>query len=314
MIKNYIYLFIKGLGIGAANVIPGVSGGTIALITGIFEKLIHSLKSFDLKAIKLLFSGKFKAFSDYTNLDFLIAVFAGVFVSILTFARLLEFLFQEYPVYVWSYFFGLILASVYYVGKTIGKLSTPVIISFLLGTGIALAISFLSPATENRSLFYLVLCGVVAVCSMILPGLSGSFVLILMGNYELVFIEAVNKMELAVLLPVVAGAAFGLLAFSHVLSWVYNRFRGQTVSLLTGFILGSLSMLWPWKKEVFKLDDMGGLLTKPDGTAIIQGYEKYLPSTWSHEVAVAVIFIMLGVVTIVLMERLLSHRKTEKEA
>ena len=313
MIKNYLYLFIKGLGIGAANVIPGVSGGTIALITGIFEKLIHSLKSFDLKAFKLLFSGKFKAFSDYTNLDFLVAVFAGVFVSILTFARLLEFLFQEYPVFVWSYFFGLILASVYYVGKTIGKLNTPVIISFLFGTVIALAISFLSPATENRSLFYLILCGVVAVCSMILPGLSGSFVLILMGNYELVFIEAVNQMELAVLLPVVGGAVFGLLAFSHVLSWVYNRFRGQTVSLLTGFILGSLGMLWPWKEAIPRLNDMGGILTKPEGTAIIQGYEKYFPAAWSHEVAVAILFIVLGVVTIVLMEGLVSHRKTEKE-
>jgi len=314
MIKNYANLFLKGLGMGAANVIPGVSGGTIALITGIFEKLIYSLKSFDLKAFKMLFTGRFKEFSKYTNLDFLVVVFAGAFISILTFARLLEYLFLTCPVYVWSYFFGLILASVYFVGKTIHKVNIPVVISFILGTGIALVISFLSPATENRSLFYLLLCGIVAVSSMILPGLSGSFVLILMGNYELVFIEAVNKMELSILIPVVAGAIIGLLAFSHILSWVYHRFREQTVSLLTGFILGSLEMLWPWKKEIPRLDATGSILTKADGSILIQGYEKFLPPAWNHEVFMAVIFFIFGLATIILIEWFSSFNKLKQEA
>ena len=143
------------MGIGAANVIPGVSGGTIALVTGVFEKLIHSLKSIDIQALRLLLSGRWKAFSSHINLDFLVAVFAGIFASILTFARILEFLFRDYPVYVWAYFFGLILASVYFVGKTISKVNLPVIVSFIIGTGIALAISFLSqpPATRVCSTY-----------------------------------------------------------------------------------------------------------------------------------------------------------------
>jgi len=148
---------------------------------------------------------------------------------------------------------------------------------------------------------------------MILPGLSGSFVLILMGNYTLVFIEAVNKMELRILLPVVAGAAFGLLAFSHLLAWVYNRYRQQTVSLLTGFILGSLGMLWPWKNEILKVDNLGAVITKSDGTSIIQGYERYIPPTWNHQVSMAILFAAIGILTMVLVEVLGSLRNTKNE-
>ena len=190
--KKYISLFFKGMGMGAANVIPGVSGGTIALITGIFEKLIASIKAFDLTAIKLFFTGKFKQFAQHVNLDFLIAVFLGVAVSIFSVARLFAFLFDNYPVYIWSFFFGLILASVYFVGKTVERWNAGVVISFIAGTAIAVIISVMKPATENSSLIYLLICGVVATCSMILPGLSGSFVLILMGNYRLIMIDSVN--------------------------------------------------------------------------------------------------------------------------
>ena len=300
--KEYISLFLKGIGIGAANVIPGVSGGTIALITGVFEKLINSLKSFDIKAFKLLFSGKFKEFSVYVNLDFLVAIFSGVFVSILTFAKLFDFLFNEYPVFVWSFFFGLIVASVYFVGKTIKRVNAAVVISFLVGTAIALMISFLSPASRNESIYYLFICGIVAVCSMILPGLSGSFVLILMGNYELVFIEAVNNFDFKILLPVVIGSAFGLIAFSHLLSWIFKKFREQTLAILTGFILGSLGMLWPWKKEVFQVNAIGEFVTKPDGSYITEGYERFLPDSFSPEVIFAIILMILGVFTISLLE------------
>ncbi|MCK4464939.1 MAG: DUF368 domain-containing protein, partial [Bacteroidales bacterium] len=282
--KEYIALFLKGIGIGAANVIPGVSGGTIALITGIFEKLIHSIKSFDIKAIKLLFAGKFKEFSKHVNLNFLVAVFLGVILSILTLARILSYLFEHYPVYIWAYFFGLILASVYFVGKTIDKVNIPVAVTFIAGTGIAIFISMLNPATENRDIYYLFICGIVAVCSMILPGLSGSFVLILMGNYKLVFIHAVNNFDLKILVPVVLGAGFGLLAFSHLLSWIFQKFKNETIALLTGFILGSLSILWPWKKEVFLTDEAGNLLLKKNGDMIIQGYEKYFPESFNQEV------------------------------
>ncbi len=308
--KEYFNLFLKGLGVGAANVIPGVSGGTIALITGIFEKLINSLKSIDIKAVKLFFSGRFKEFANYINLDFLIAVFAGVFVSILTFAKLLEFLFKEYPVFVWSFFFGLIVASVYFVGKTIKKLNLSVGFSFLFGTAIALTISFLTPASENDGIYYLFICGIVAVCSMIIPGLSGSFVLILMGNYQLVFIEAVNNFDFRILLPVGLGAIFGLIAFSHLLSWIFKRFREQTLALLTGFILGSLGMLWPWKREIFQLNASGGYVTKPDGSFVIQGYERFVPESLNGEVVIAVLLMIFGIVSISLLEWVASKKSS----
>lgn len=300
--KEYIALFLKGIGIGAANVIPGVSGGTIALITGIFEKLIHSIKSFDIKAIKLLFAGKFREFSKHVNLNFLITVFLGVIFSILTLARILSYLFEHYPVYIWAYFFGLILASVYFVGKTIDKFNIPVAVTFIAGTGIAIFISILNPATENRAFYYMFICGIVAVCSMILPGLSGSFVLILMGNYKLVFIHAVNNFDLKILVPVVLGAGFGLLAFSHLLSWIFQKFKNETIALLTGFILGSLSILWPWKKEVFLTDEAGNLLLKKNGNMIIQGYEKYFPESFNQEVAIAIFLLIIGVLSIWLIE------------
>ncbi|MDO8896850.1 MAG: DUF368 domain-containing protein, partial [Bacteroidales bacterium] len=190
--KEILQLVLKGIAMGAANVIPGVSGGTIALITGIFERLINAIKSLNLKAIKLIFSGDFKKFAVYTDFWFLVSVFSGVGIAIFSLARLFDFLFTHYPIHIWSYFFGLILASVYFVGKTIGRWTPSVWISFILGAAIALSITFMTPAVENRSFLYLVMSGVVAVSSMILPGLSGSFVLILLGNYQLVAIEAIN--------------------------------------------------------------------------------------------------------------------------
>ena len=240
--------------------------------------------------------------------DFLIAVFAGVFVSILTFAKLIEFLFQDYPVYVWSFFFGLIVASVYFVGKTIKKVNASVVISFVLGTSIALVISFMSPAAENDGFYYLFICGIVAVCSMIIPGLSGSFVLILMGNYKLIFIEAVNNFDFKILLPVALGSIFGLIAFSHLLSWIFKKFRDPTLALLTGFILGSLGMLWPWKKEIFQVNAMGEFLTKSDGSFVIQGYERYLPDSFSGEVIMAIFLMILGVLTISFLEWIANKR------
>ena len=208
---------------GAANVIPGVSGGTIALITGIFEELIDSIKSFDLKAIRLLFTGKLAEFVRHVNLWFLIAVFLGIAVSIVSLAKLLEFLFVYYSVFVWAFFFGLILASVYFVGRTVHRWNSSVIVTLFIGTIVAIAISVLNPASENDHFLYLAICGVVAVCSMILPGLSGSFVLILLGNYELVMINAVSNFRVDILIPVIIGAGAGLILFSHFLSWVFKK-------------------------------------------------------------------------------------------
>lgn len=294
---NYIFLVLKGVAMGAANVIPGVSGGTMALITGIFERLIDAIKSFNLHAIKLLFSFKIKEFAKYTDLYFLIAIFGGIAVAIITLARLFDYLFTNYPVYIWAYFFGLVLASVYFVGKTVSSWKTSVVITFIIGTTIAIIISVMNPATENSGIFYLMLCGVVAMCSMILPGLSGSFVLILMGNYQLVMIDAVNDRDLTILIPVGVGAVVGLLAFSHILSWVFKRYRDQTISLLTGFILGSLSVLWPWQKLIYMKDAAGEIILKK-GEPIVMKYERILPEVFNSEVIYAILFAIAGIISI----------------
>jgi putative membrane protein len=297
----YFSALLKGAAMGVANVIPGVSGGTIALITNIFERLIHAVKSFNLRALKLLFSGKVQAFIQHTDLYFLLAVFGGVALAIVSIARLFEFLFAHYPVYIWAYFFGLILASVFFVGKTIQRWHFAVVVFLLIGSAIAMALSFMNPATENDGFIYLMLCGVAALCSMILPGLSGSFVLILMGNYQLVMIEAVNDLRLDILLPVAIGAIVGLLAFSHLLSWIFKRFRDQTIALLTGFIFGSLSILWPWKNPEY-LADASGLPILKDGEKIITGYANYLPAAISTEVIIASALMLAGIISIAALE------------
>lgn len=295
--KKYISLFLKGIGMGAANVVPGVSGGTIALITGIFEELINSIKSFDIQAIKLFFTGKFKDFARHINLNFLIAVFLGVAISILSIAKLFGFLLDNYQVYIYSAFFGLILASVYFVGKTIEKWNVPVLISFIAGTAIALSLTVLKPASENSSLVYLLVCGIVATCSMILPGLSGSFVLILMGNYKLVMIDAVNDLNIRILLPVVVGAVIGLVLFSNILSWVFKKYKNQTISVLTGFILGSIGVLWPWKTEVLATNKLGELILK-NGKGIVEGYSWNIPEHFSQEVIFAILWMIFGILII----------------
>lgn len=300
--KEYIGYLLKGLGVGIANIIPGVSGGTIALITGIFERLINAIKSFDLGAAKLLFSGKLRAFAEKTDFYFLIAIFAGVFAAIVLLAKVFGYLFVNYPVYIWAYFFGLVLASVYFVGKRVDRWKTSVIISLIIGTAVAVVLSFFNPATENDSFLYLMLCGVVAVCSMILPGLSGSFVLILMGNYQLVAIDAINERNLSVILPVGIGAVVGLIAFSHFLSWVFKKYKNQTIALLTGFILGSLNVLWPWKEPTYLMDDAGNLILKK-GEPIVARYASILPPDGlSSEVWLAIGLVVIGIVSIVALE------------
>ncbi len=307
--KEFITNFLKGFAMGSANVIPGVSGGTIALITGIFERLLNSIKSFNTEALKLFFAGKWKAFARHTDLMFLLAVFAGIAASVLSLAKLLKFLFAQYPVFVWAFFFGLVLASIYYVGKTINKISIPAVLFALIGIGIAILIAFGTPSQQNDNFLYLVLCGIVGTCSMILPGLSGSYVLLLMGDYELIMIDAVSMLTsqpleaLKILLPFVLGAAVGLIAFAHLLSWIFKRFHDQTIALLTGFILGSLPIIWPWKEQI--------VTSLKDGNEKITGYNWLMPSI-DTEFFAAILFAALGIAIIIVTETLAS-RKSKKQ-
>ncbi|QBG47171.1 DUF368 domain-containing protein [Verrucomicrobia bacterium S94] len=293
---DYILNILKGALMGAANVIPGVSGGTMALLTGIFEKLINTIKSFDLTAAKLACNFKFKELCEHVDIRFLSAIGIGIIGSILTVARILEYLFEHQALYVWAFFFGLILASVYFVGKKIQQKSMAVYLLFALGTAIAVGIAFLEPAEQNDAIPYLLICGAVSMCSMILPGLSGSFVLLLMGNYELVMIDAVNTLNLRVIIPTGIGMVLGLAAFARVLSWVFKKFHDQTIALLTGFIFGSLTILWPWKEAITK--------TFQDGENIkekVVGYHHSLPEM-STETGIAVAIMLAGILIIAAVE------------
>lgn len=280
---------------GAANVIPGVSGGTIAFITGIYERLIYAIKSCNAKAVSFLLKGKFKDFAQYTDLGFLAAITSGVAISILSLAKLLDYLFVNYPVLLWAFFFGLILASVYYVGKQVQQWNTATIAALVIGTAIAVGISMLSPASENTSFLYLVICGIVAICSMILPGLSGSFILIIMGNYLLV-LKSIGEFNFKILVPVGIGCVIGLVAFSNLLSYVFKKFPDVTIALLTGFILGSLNILWPWKEAA-------KTFTKPSGEVTVLKYAKVLPDFLSTHTLLALVLMMLGILSIFLIEK-----------
>ena len=278
---------------GAANVIPGVSGGTIALVTGIYEELILAVKSFNLKALKLLLSGKFRQFSNHVNLEFLIAVFFGVAISIVSLAKLLEYLFHQNELLVWSFFFGLIVASIFFVGRLVNKWNAISISTLLIGISVAIGIAFLKPSEQNTETWYLVLCGVVAVSSMILPGLSGSYVLILMGNYQLIMLTSVsNPIEnLHVLVPVFVGAVLGFLILSHGIAFVLKRFYDATISLLTGFVIGSLLVIWPWK---IPNETMPG----KNGEIKVISYDWLVPDFLEIENIYAIGFIVLGFVTV----------------
>jgi putative membrane protein len=300
-VREKIVLFLKGIAMGAANVIPGVSGGTIAFITNIYEELINSLKAFDIMAIRLLLKFKIGDFATHVNFTFLIVLFSGIFISIISLGKILGILFVYYPVYVWAFFFGLILASIYYVGMAISKWNLVSISTIILGAAVAVIIAFLNPANQNENTIYLFVCGIVAMASMLLPGLSGSFVLILMGNYQLIFLEAVPDFNLIILLPVVLGSIVGFIILSRIISFLLKKFRDGTIGLLTGFILGSLLIIWPWKHPEYLMDDRGEIVIRKS-KMIIEGYTWFLPDTGDAESWISVFFIALGVALVIFIE------------
>tara|TARA_B100001250_G_scaffold69166_1_gene55493 strand:- start:9290 stop:10195 length:906 start_codon:yes stop_codon:yes gene_type:complete len=294
--KKYIVLFFKGMAMGIANVIPGVSGGTIALITEIYEELINSLKSFDKSALKMIISLEFSQFIIHTNLYFLLAVFGGSIASVFSIASLFKYLFLYYPILIWAFFFGLIIASVYFIGKRIQKWNTTNLLSLIIGTIIALSLSFINPANENSNLLFVFLCGIIGISGMMLPGLSGSFILILMGNYELLMVKAITDFNIILLSVFLLGSLFGLMSFSHILSWVFKHYKDTTLALLTGFIIGSLSIIWPWKKI--------GKSIIINGKEKIISYNLSLPNNYNQETIIALLLILLGIFVVYRLENI----------
>ncbi len=253
---DYVYITLKGVAMGAADVVPGVSGGTIAFISGIYEELITTINAIKPSLWTTLRKEGYKAFWHRLNGNFLLALFAGIFISVFSLAQFLSWLLEHYPILLWSFFFGLVAASLFVVGKAITKWHLATIGTLLLGTTLAYGITILPVHDTTDALPYLFMSGALAVCAMILPGISGAFILVLLGSYKTV-LDAVHEYDLKIVATVTAGAIFGLLSFSSLLQWMFRNYRNMTLALLTGFILGSLNKIWPWK-EVLKTQTFGG--------------------------------------------------------
>ncbi len=256
-IKDYLLITLKGIGMGAADVVPGVSGGTIAFITGIYQELIDSIKSVNLITLKLLLTGKVKEFWTAINANFLISLFIGIGISILSLAKGLKYLLEHQPILLWSFFFGLIIASAIYVAKDIKKWNIGTVASLLAGIGIAYVITVITPSEANTSYGFIFLSGSIAICAMILPGISGSFILVLLGMYSYI-LGAVSDFNIPVVAIFLSGAVVGIILFSNILSWLLRKYYNQTIALLSGFMIGSLNKVWPWKQVMETYIDRHG--------------------------------------------------------
>ncbi len=242
---------------GAADVVPGVSGGTIAFITGIYEELVFSLKSVNADAFKKIFKNGLYAFWQTVNGNFLFSVFLGVLISVFSLARLLEYLLNSYPIFVWSFFFGLIIASAIYISGKIKHWNLIRILGLLMGIAIAYLVTQLSPAQTTEAYWFVFLSGALAVCAMILPGISGAFILLLLGKYQFI-LGAIGDLNVLILLIFLMGAIVGLISFSNMLSWFLKKYHDTTVAVLAGFMIGSLNKVWPWKKTTESFVDRHG--------------------------------------------------------
>jgi putative membrane protein len=293
------------MGMGAADVVPGVSGGTIAFITGIYEELIVSIKSIDLDAFRLFFTGRWKRFWKQINGSFLLSVFAGIFISVLSLARLLEFLLDQHPVLIWAFFFGLVLASSYSVSRKISRWNYSRVIALVGGIGIAFYITSVTPTTTTEATWFVFCSGALASCAMILPGISGSFILLLLGKYSFA-LHAVNERIILDLIVLGAGAVTGIILFANLLAWLLKRFHDVTIALLVGFMIGSLNKIWPWKETL--------------ETVVIEGEvrplveKNIMPSTGSpaDQFWMALLLAAAGIVLILFIELILAkNRKAE---
>ncbi|MCL6416357.1 DUF368 domain-containing protein [Aestuariirhabdus sp. Z084] len=258
--RQRIALFAKGMTMGAADVVPGVSGGTMALITGIYDRLLEALSRFDLRAVGLLRKAQIGPLWRYIDGGFLLTLFSGVLLSILSLARVITFLLQTYPEMLWSFFFGLILVSAVYVARSLERWNPAAAIALLAGTALAWFITVAQPLQLTPDLPTLFVAGAIAVCAMILPGISGSFILLLLGLYAPV-LAAIKGFELSVLATVAAGCVVGLLSFSRLLNWLLHHFHGVTMAFLCGLMLGSLNKVWPWKETLsFRQNSAGEMV------------------------------------------------------
>jgi len=295
-------VFVKGAIMGAVNVFP-VSSGTVSLVVGVFERFINSIKSMNHRNLKYLFKGDLSEFSRRTDAKFLATLLIGLFAGMLLTAIFLKRTLQSYEVYTWSFFIGLIIASVIYVMKMIEKVSAKNILLLLAGFIISVMLSIKTNPYSNDNFFYLFLCGIVGATGMVVPGISGSHLMLLMGNYELIVTEAIPALAKAstflhgarILLPFVLGAIVSIVSFSYLLSWLMRDFRNETLSALAGFMLGSLPVVYPWKTP----------------SADMTEFVFHLPS-WNTELLIAVVMALLGALAVYVLE-VLAKRNAKRE-
>lgn len=262
-VKDFVFLYLKGMAMGAADVVPGVSGGTIAFITGIYEELLDTIKGFNLSVFKTLKNDGIKATWQQTNATFLAVLLAGIFTSVISLAKGITYLLEAYPVLLWAFFFGLIVASTIIIGKFIKKWSLNTLVSLVAGAAIAYYVTIAAPSQIPEGLIYIFLAGMIAICAMILPGISGSFILLLLGAYATVLgsisglVDALKATDSEMIIHFgtkivvfASGCVVGIIAFSNFLSWMFKKAYSMTMALLTGFMIGSLNKVWPWKETI----------------------------------------------------------------
>ena len=322
-LKDKIFLILKGLGMGAANKVPGVSGGVVAFVAGFYEEFIYSLKKVNRKAFKLLINKRFQSFYHYINGRFLSLLFFGMIVSYFSISKVLDYLIKHYELYVWSVFFGMIIGSIYYINKDFKDWNFKTYTTLAIGITIGVSISFLNPAKENDNLWFVFFCGIISVSGMTLPGFSGSFILILLGNYVLLLVDSVNALSdtffdifsgnfsfihnfqrlriLKVLAVFTLGSVTGLVTFSHILSYILKRHKSITLSAIIGFIVGSLGVVWPWKNTIYKLNIDGLPILDSTGTKVVLNYQRYIPKL-NTETYYAIAFIFLGIAIVLALE------------
>jgi len=272
-LKFEFWVLVKGMLMGAADIVPGVSGGTIAFITGIYERLLHALKALLPGFFRLLKHKQFTIFIKETDLWFLLTLFVGIVTSVITLAKGITFLMVHYPVPLWSGFFGLILGSVFIVARDIKRWSIGLVISLLMGVLIALAITQLTPASLEKSTLTIFISGLLAICAMVLPGISGSFILVILGSYAWI-LDAVKQLEWTTLSLFCLGCLIGLLSIANILSWAFDKFRDVTLAVLTGFMLGALAKVWPWKEVItYRENSKGELVPLLEETIMPMTYE-----------------------------------------
>ncbi|MDP3354059.1 MAG: DUF368 domain-containing protein [Flavobacteriaceae bacterium] len=318
-----ITLFFKGLLMGAANKVPGVSGGMVSFVLNFYEEMIYSFQKVNNKAFKLLFNGRFKSFYNYINGTFLLLIIGGNVVSYFSISLIIDYLLIHYELYVWSTFFGLIIGSIYYIGKGFDDWTYKNISISLIGILIGFAISLMNPAKENDNLWFVFFCGIIGVTGMTLPGLSGSFILILMGNYVLLLVDSVTELYktiieiitgdfsfinnapriryLQIITVFTAGSTFGLVVTSHIIGFILKRWHQLVTALIIGFISGSLGIVWPWKHVIYKIEN-GVFLFDKTGNKVVENYQRYLPDITSSETWFAVSFIFFGFVIVLILD------------